>query len=137
MGAGAKKKGYIKNLKTGVVKTLMYNPEDISDDQSISYKTVGSPCSSYPVAIYTGTGERTISIDIFLYGKPQYVEEWVNWINSGVNPTYKWDVPPVYTYALGNYVHNVVITKIKRKFNLWDKNLGMKQVTLSLTLLEV
>lgn len=137
MGAGAKIKGYIKNTKTGEIKSLMFNPETLSDSQSVKYKTFSSPCSSYPVVSYTGTGERTINVDIFLYGKPAEVQGWIDWINKDVNPKNQWDVPPVYIYALGTYVHNVVITSIKRKFDMWNEQLQLRQATLTISFMEV
>lgn len=136
MGKGARTKGYLKDLKRNAIKQFMFNPEMFSDSQAFNYAVISGPCSSYPNFQYTGTGERTISVQLFLYGDSDDIQSWMNFL-EGLKPKKRFDAPSEVLFAFGNYVKRCVITNSVRDRLQFDTDLKATYMMVSLSLMEV
>lgn len=136
MGVGAKTKGYIKVVETGVVKNFQYNPSDFTDGQIFNYNILSSPCSNYPKFHYVGTGERSISLSLFIRGTKGEPQSYLDFF-EGLKPKKRFDMPKLVIFAFGSYVKKCIITEIDRQFEDFNSDLSPKQVTISLSLTEV
>lgn len=133
---GATTKGYFKVKSTGEVRQFQFNPENFSDSQNFNYTTISSPCSSYPKFQYVGTGEKTISLNLFLCGKRGQVQNYLNFLDS-LKPQHRFDPPKIIIFAFGSYVSTCVITGISRNFNEFNNDLSVTQAEVTLNLTEV
>lgn len=136
MGVGAKTKGYIKIIETGEVKKFQYNPSDFTDGQIFNYNILSSPCSDYPKFHYVGTGERTISLSLYVRGTKGEPQEYVKFF-EGLKAKKRFDMPKLIIFAFGIYIKKCIITGIDRQFTEFDENLYPTEVTISLSLTEV
>ena len=133
---GATTKGYFKVKETGEIRKFQFNPEAFSDSQNFNYSVISSPCSSYPKFQYVGTGERTISLNLFLYGKKGEVNSYLSFLDS-LKPKNRFDPPKIIIFAFGGDVKTCVITGISRTFNEFGKDLSITQADVTLNLTEV
>lgn len=133
---GATTKGYFKVIDTGEVRQFQFNPESFSDSQNFNFSTISSPCSSYPKFQYVGTGERTISLNLFLYGKKGEVNSYLSFLDS-LKPSGRFEPPKLIVFAFGGYVKTCIITGISRTFSEFGSNLSITQADVSLNLVEV
>lgn len=138
MGVGAKKKGYIKNKTTGEVKSFLYNPSDFSDSRSVNFAEISSPGSSYPKFQYVSTGARTFTLNLYLTDtKKGTVADYLTFIEKFLPKGSKFSKPPVLVFAMGTDVRECLLQSLDRSFTDFDANLNKKEVTLSLSLVEI
>lgn len=134
---GAISKGYMVDESTGEIKKFLFNPTKHSDSQKINYKITNSPGSNYPVISYSNTSERTINFSLTLLAKTyQEIEDWINWINKRVNIG-RFQVPPIFRFSIGTYHHRGVISNINRDYEDYDQQMNLRQVTLTISMIEV
>lgn len=133
---GARTKGYIKVEDTQQVERFQYNPSEFSDAQLFKYDILNSPCSNYPVFHYTGSGERTISLQIYVRGSKGEPRKFVKFLES-LRAQSRFDMPKIVIFAFGHYVKRCIITEVKREFTEFNEDLSPKEVTISLSLTEV
>lgn len=135
MGKGAEQKGYLKNLRDNSLMKFLYNPY-FSDSQKINYTVISSPCSSYPKVQYTGTSERTISLNLFLHDTGEKMRSHLQWFER-IRPNSTFAPAPRLVFAFGKYCITCVVTDYQRQFTGFDKNLLCTDATISLSLMEV
>lgn len=136
MGVGAKTKGYIKVIETGEVKKFQYNPSEFTDGQVFNYNILSSPCSNYPKFHYVGTGERTISLSLYIRGTNGEPQDYVKFFED-LKAKKRFDMPKIIIFAFGTYIKKCIITGIDRQFTEFNEDLSPKEVTISLSLTEV
>lgn len=136
MGVGAKTKGYIKVIETDEVKKFQYNPSEFTDGQIFNYNILSSPCSNYPKFHYVGTGERTISLSLYIRGTDGEPQDYVNFF-EGLKAKKRFDMPKIIIFAFGTYIKKCIITSMDRQFTEFNEDLSPKEVTISLSLTEV
>lgn len=136
MGKGAKNKAYIKVVETGEIKKFQYNPTDYSDSQSFNYSMLDSICGSYPMFTYTGTGELTFSIKVYVYGTQGEPQSFIDFFDS-LKPKGRFDMPKQVIFAFGKYVKKCIITQIKRDFKQFNEDLSPTEMVFDLSFTEV
>lgn len=139
MGVGARKKGYIKNKNTGVVKSFLYNPETYSDSRATIFSEIGSPGSSYPSFQYVKGGARNLTLDLFLTDtKNGTLKSYLDFL-EGFLPKRgnKFSKPPILVFAMGKDVRECIVSQLDRSFEEFNSNLDPTKVMVTLTLIEL
>lgn len=138
MGKGARTKGYFKNMSTGEVKSFMFNPNTISTSRDVEFSTYQGCGCSYPKFQYTGGGEEEISFSLFLKGNHSELASHMKFINGlmpSKNPLDRFKVPPTVLFAFGeDFVEECLFTKLDKKHQEFDSNLGTTQLTYDIRL---
>lgn len=140
--AGARQKGYLKNLDTGVILKFQYNPENFEYSRGATYVEIVAPGMSYPHTQYVHGNSRTFPIELFLFDKPY----------TGVYKTYKdflegllppeknsseYTKPPIVLFVYGHFIKKCVLEELSIKVEEYWKwgrptmarfNLTLRQV---------
>lgn len=134
---GAKTKGYIKNLKTNIIKSFMYNPTSFSTSRTVSFGELTSPGISYPKFQYIAGQVRTISIQIFLNGEPSSVVDYVGYY-EGLLPSEKsgdvYNAPPVILFAFGSFIKKCLVESVNTEYMSFTDTLQPKTVIITLSM---
>lgn len=137
---GAKKKGYIKNLKTGEVKYFMLNPTSFTESVTANYNTINGIGGAYPVMEFSNGSANTIPLEIYLNGTHSEVKTWVKWLKVFMPSKSKktaFAPPPKLKFSLGTYSANCVMTSFSVKYSEFDTSLRPTEATVSVNLTEV
>ena len=138
--SGAKEKGYIKNLSTGVVKKFLLNPTTFTESVTANYSSVNGVGGAYPLVEFTGGGVNSIPLEIFLRGTHSEVKDWVKWLR-GFMPSKSsktsFAPPPKLKFALGNYSANCVMASLSVRYTDFDTQARAIEAMVSVTLMEV
>ena len=140
MGVGATKKGYIKNKSTGKVKQFLFNPGGFSDDRSVTFQEISSPGSNYPRFQYVKGDSRSLSLSLFLRNtKNGTVKDYLNFLEEFLpdSKSSRFNKPPILIFAMGSDVRECILTSISRDFEEFDKNLEVKQASVTLSLVQL
>ena len=136
MGVGATNKGYMKVVETGKIKKFQFNPSGLSDSQVFDFASLRSPCSAYPKFQYVGTGERSFSLQLFLYGTKGEPQDYLNFFES-LKPKNRFDMPKIIVIAMGSDVRTCIVTGISREISEYNADLSVKMAVVTLSLTEV
>ena len=136
---GARVKGYIKNLNTGIIMKFQYNPETFEYSRGATYTEIVAPGMSYPTTQYVHGNSRSFPIELFLYDKPNtgviekqkaFIEELLPPESNDSNFT----KPPTVLFAYGNFIKKCVVEDFNvliEEYDIWG-NPTMARFTLSL-----
>lgn len=138
MGQGARTKGYIKNLKTGVTQKFMFNPNSVTYDRKSNIKVLDSPGINYPVLTFGSTAERNVTVSLYLYGSstPSYIS-FLEGLQPSTAKSTSGITHPLALFVIGTKVRKVVVTSISVEEKTWDSNLKCTQATVKLSMTEV
>lgn len=140
--AGAKTKGYIKNKNTGVVKSFMFNPSEISFERSATYSEITAPGLSYPITQYVRGNILTFSVPLFIYDRPYSgeVKAWEDFLNSFVPPTVNessYTKPDEMLFVMGNFIKDCVVESLGVSYTSFTSSLLPNEATFTLNLRQV
>ena len=123
----------------GTGRTLMFNPNDVSDTKGINYGSIEVPGASHPVYQFGAGGERLISFDLYVDGdrgrfgrqEPRAADslsimDELMWYRSLVYPTaygqsYAQVAPYTVLFTFGELYNNMpcIVKKADWKINYW------------------
>jgi len=132
-------KAFIKNSQNGNVKKFIYNPPKFSDTVTTKYSEVGSIGGSYLYYQYAGGGNRTTSIELFLRNtRFETIDSLKNFIEDFLpDRRLRFHPPPYMILSYGKYIKKFLVTTIARDWSDFYYELTCREMTISLTLLEV
>lgn len=127
--AGATVKGYFMNERTGKLLPFIYNPEEFEYSYSTDYAVVKPPGSPHPLYQFVGGNERMINVTLLLDGKerhPTKIRDWENFFSAFHPHNAKVTFNPVPTaiFAMGTFVKRVIVTNVRWRYFMFDKNLN-------------
>lgn len=139
---GARIKGYIKNLDTGVVMKFQYNPETFGYSRGATYSEIVAPGMPYPTIQFVHGNSRSFPIELFLFDKPStgvidkqktFFEGLLPSENS--NSTYA--KPPIALFAYGNFIKECVLEDFNVNIEEYDSWGNPTMARFNLTLRQV
>lgn len=141
-GTGALIKGSLTNLETSTTKYFQYNPESISYSRSVDYGSIKAPGMQYPTFYFTNGGEKTFSIELFMYdnpstGKIKSYDEFIKTLLPAEDNSYAFKKPNEALYVLGSDAFKVVVTSYEMKVEMWDKYMNPTQARFTLGMTKV
>lgn len=140
--SGAKTKGYIKNKNTGVLKSFMFNPSELSFDRGATYAEISAPGLSYPITQYVRGNIITFSVPLYIYDKPYSgkVKEWEDFLNSFVPPTVNtggYTKPNEMLFVMGDFIRSCVVETLGTHYTSFNSDLLPNEATFTLSLRQV
>lgn len=140
--SGAKTKGYIKNKNTGVIKSFLFNPSELSFERGATYAEITSPGLSYPVTQYVRGNAIAFSVPLYIYDKPYSgkVKEWEDFLNTFVPPTVNssgYTKPDELLFVMGNFIRSCVIESLGTQYTSFNSDLLPNEATFTLNLRQV
>ena len=137
MRAGARTKGYMKNLGSGTIKEFLYNPSSYSTNRQMNYQELTAPGISYPQFQFVSGGAKEISFTLFLYGNKGEPKDFINFLN-GFLPVEKsnspFRKPPEMLFAYGAYIKKCILVGFSEEYIQFNEDLTPKIVEVALTL---
>ena len=137
MNKGARRKGYIKNLKTGKLKHFLFNPTSLNRNMGANFNSMSAPGSSYPKFQYINGRESNISIDLFLYGNRGEVTDFIKFLETLLPPQKSggmFSPPPTLLFVFGSTVRKCILETMNENTTLFDRNLNPRIATVSLSM---
>jgi len=126
----------VPERRTG--RTMMFNPNDVSDEKTINWGSIEVPGASHPVYQYGAGGERVISFDLYIDGdrgrfgraEPRSMDlsimDELMWYRSLIYPSaygmsYAQVAPFLVLFTFGELYNNVpcIVKKASWKINYW------------------
>ena len=139
---GAKTKGWIKNLSTGVKKSFQFNPETFEYSRGVTYAEIVSPGMSYPNAQFVHGNARSFPVELFFYDKPWtgVIDSHMNFIGAFLTPetnVSNYQKPPEMTFCFGYFIRRCVLEDLNILIEEWDKKGRPIQARFTLQLRQV
>lgn len=139
---GARTKGYIKNLSTGVVMKFQYNPEAFEYSRGATYAEIVAPGMSYPTTQYVRGNSRSFPVELFLFDKPYTgtIDTQKNFVEGLLPPETNdsnYVKPPEVLFVYGSFIKKCVLEELSIKMEEYDNwgrptmarfNLTLRQV---------
>ena len=141
---GAKTKGWVKNNVTGETKSFMFNPTQFQYSRTITYNSISSPGSHYPITQFCRGEAREFPVELFLYDRPytgkidkEYMLFFGRFLTNESNT--QWNLPKPYdfTFCLGYFIRKCVLTGLDIIIEQWDQDLNPVQARFNLTVRQV
>ena len=122
---GARTKGYIKNLNTGVIKRFQYNPETFEYSRGVTYAEIVAPGMSYPNTQFVHGNTRTFSVELFFFDKPctGVINSYMNFIGGFLTPetnSANYKKPPEMLFCYGTFIRRCVLDDLSIKMEEYD-----------------
>lgn len=139
---GARTKGYIKNLDTGLVMKFQYNPETFEHSRGATYAEIVAPGMSYPTVQYVHGNARTFPVELFLFDKPctGIIDAHRAFFEGLLPPETNissYTRPPEALFAYGGFIKKCVLEDLNVKIEEYD-TVGRPTIArLTLTLRQV
>ena len=122
---GARTKGYIKNLDTGILMKFQYNPESFEYSRSATYVELVAPGMSYPTTQYVHGNSRSFPIELFLYDKPStgIIERQQTFFEGLLPPEHDnndYTRPPTVLFVYGSFIKKCVVEEFNVRVEEYD-----------------
>lgn len=142
MGKGARTKGWIKNLNTGVLMKFQYNPENFQYSRGVTYAEIVSPGMSYPTTQFVHGNTRSFPVELFFFDKPctGVINKYMNFIGSFLTPetnSADYKKPPEMYFCYGYFIRRCVLENLDILIEEYDQNGQATQARFTLTLRQV
>jgi Contractile injection system tube protein len=132
-------KGKITKASLGG-KKFLYNPNQIDDSNPVTYNGVKTAGMSYPVPVYGGGEQRTITFEIYLNDRVQagitksYIKHLEGFLPPKKKTGYQFKAPKKCKFAFGWLVEDCYLIDLQKSITAWTPTLQPIEATLTVTL---
>ena len=126
-GTGALIKGSLTNLETSVTQYFQFNPESIKYSRSAEYGSIKSPGMQYPTFYFVSGGEKTFSLELFMYDNP----------STGKIKSYEKFFETLLPAENNTNAFKVVLNSYEVNHEMWDKYMNPTQSRFTLSFTKV
>ena len=134
-------KGWVKNCDTGEYKSFQFNPTPpFTYSRGVTYATIESPGSQYPITAFVKGNLRTFSLDLFLFDKPytgKIDKDYMLFFGKLLTPetnNINYTRPPKFILSYGYFTRTCVLEGLTVSIEEYDSLLRPVKATLSLTI---
>jgi hypothetical protein len=119
---------------------FLYNPNAITDTESIIYNDLKTAGISYPIQVYGGGDTRIISFDVFLSDKVQagitkkFIQNLEKYLPPRNKNSYTFKTPSSIRFAYGWLVVDCYLYSLQKNITAFSPSLEPIEATLNVSL---
>ena len=128
--AGAKQKGWIKNLVTGELINFQFNPDRFSYNRDATYNDIIAPGMQYPLTQFAHGNSRTFPLELLCFdntGKGGMHLKYVYFFGDLLPPEInnnQYKKPPDFLFCYGYFIRRCVLAGLNIEIVQWGPGLS-------------